>query len=278
MRKPILFLSAVLMTAVLFCTALLPADARSGRTDIPVPDAEYTETFLFPDGESLFRAVAEERPDYRSGQEIDFSVSYEFYDQLDTEDQRSLYNQLWTATPANPACSVLSTSLGPFSSSDYPDASAVYNAIRDDARCIVVSAYAAFCLDHPEVLFWSASVTMSLSLSRVYTETDFYYYLTIGMKPAVADGFSADTYETMKADMQAVYDSIPTNGSNRYEILKSFHDDLCNLFTYVSGAQYAHSAYAVVDGEAVCEGYSLAMKTLCNRANIPCIYMTGNAY
>ena len=105
-------ISALALSLILVCNLFLPVSAEfadlsgyfhdiGGRE--PVRSFTVTGTFGFETIEELCRAFAEYAPDYRSQQEIDFSTSYQFYDQLDTEEQRSLYNQLLAYTPLSQA-------------------------------------------------------------------------------------------------------------------------------------------------------------------------------
>ena len=58
-----------------------------------------------------------------------------------------------------------------------------------------------------------------------------------------------------------------------------FHDWLCNNVTYgTDGTQNSYTAYgALVNGKAVCEGYSRAMQLLCDSVNIPCTVVYGHS-
>ncbi len=57
------------------------------------------------------------------------------------------------------------------------------------------------------------------------------------------------------------------------------HDRLCKEVVYdTEGGKNIYSAYgALVDGVAVCEGYSRAMQLICNNIEIPCIVVYGES-
>ena len=58
----------------------------------------------------------------------------------------------------------------------------------------------------------------------------------------------------------------------------ALHDALCRHVTYKEDAPHAFSAYgAVVDGEAVCSGYSKAFQVLLRKAGIPSFVLQGSA-
>lgn len=60
--------------------------------------------------------------------------------------------------------------------------------------------------------------------------------------------------------------------------IKFFHDEIIANCSYSIDGEYSDNAYgALVDGKAVCEGYSRALLLLCKRAGINCILVTGYA-
>ena len=64
-------------------------------------------------------------------------------------------------------------------------------------------------------------------------------------------------------------------GMSEFEVLKLFHDEIIKNCEYVDG-RFAAPAYgALVDGKAICEGYSKAFKLLCDQVGIGCILITG---
>ena len=123
--------------------------------------------------------------------------------------------------------------------------------------------------DHTEY-FW---------LDRVYKyQPDSYGYI-IEMSPEYL--FEGEALERARvAFEQAVnyFLSFLTPGMSEYEIEKTLHDKLAQKITYVTGAANAHNAYgALVDGEAVCEGYAEALQYLLQRAGIQSIQVYGSS-
>ncbi|NLZ68424.1 MAG: hypothetical protein GX903_05435 [Spirochaetales bacterium] len=60
-----------------------------------------------------------------------------------------------------------------------------------------------------------------------------------------------------------------------------FHDQICNLVTYSKNLdrRIIHTSYgALVEKEAVCDGYAKAMALLCRLANIECSVVSGMSY
>ncbi len=83
----------------------------------------------------------------------------------------------------------------------------------------------------------------------------------------------------VEAELKQAIQDFPISGKSRYEILRSIHDGLARTVSYRETGQRAHDAVgALLDGEAVCEGYAKAFKLLCDRYNIPCVLGMGLAY
>ena len=116
-------------------------------------------------------------------------------------------------------------------------------------------------------------------LDRGYKyQPDSYGYI-IEMSPEYL--FEGEALERARvAFEQAVnyFLSFLTPGMSEYEIEKTLHDKLAQKITYVTGAANAHNAYgALVDGEAVCEGYAEALQYLLQRAGIQSIQVYGSS-
>ena len=68
--------------------------------------------------------------------------------------------------------------------------------------------------------------------------------------------------------------------SNSFERELYIHDRLCEEIVYdEAGGKHIYSAYgALVEGVAVCEGYSRAMQLICDEVGIPCIIVYGSGH
>ena len=209
-----------------------------------------------------------------------------FVDQLDVG-SRALYDAIDTALQNNPVqwsgnqvvirLEEDSTALRTLSGTLEGDSR---EEIEQQVRGAVCNAYAAYNYDHPEV-FWigkeieqentfiftegngsdTASVSaMTLKISSPFTEQSL---------PAARNQFAAELNAAAAAANQ---------GSTTYQKLRLAHDYLCGSVTYTAGAARAYSAYgALVDKKAVCEGYSRAMKAVCDALGIPCVCISGTA-
>lgn len=66
---------------------------------------------------------------------------------------------------------------------------------------------------------------------------------------------------------------------NDYDKVLYFHDAIISRCTYDESSASVYTAYGcLVNGKAVCEGYSKAIQLLCEKAGIQCIPVNGNSY
>lgn len=75
-------------------------------------------------------------------------------------------------------------------------------------------------------------------------------------------------------------DQICQNASSfsEYDKIKYFHDYIVQNCSYDANGKNIYSAYGcLIDGKAVCEGYSKAFAMLCQKSGIPCINILGEA-
>lgn len=69
-----------------------------------------------------------------------------------------------------------------------------------------------------------------------------------------------------------------TNGMTEYQKELYFNDYICGNTDYLEQGSLNHTAYGcLIEGKALCEGYSRAFKLLCNKADIECELITGEA-
>lgn len=69
------------------------------------------------------------------------------------------------------------------------------------------------------------------------------------------------------------------HGRGEYECSVLINDYLVNTISYQPQAAHAHNLYgALVEGQAVCDGYALAYKYLADGLAMDCMVITGSAY
>ncbi len=86
--------------------------------------------------------------------------------------------------------------------------------------------------------------------------------------------------DALLAQVKAEVDSIvsQTEGMSDYEKVKYFHDRIITKCSYSEEGSDPYSAYGcLIEGKAVCEGYSKAMLMLCETAGIDCIPVMGES-
>jgi hypothetical protein len=91
---------------------------------------------------------------------------------------------------------------------------------------------------------------------------------------------SQEVRNSMVEDVQSVVDSVveSVQGLDDFETVKVFHDYIITHCDYDTSAENSLNAYgALVEGKAVCEGYSRAFKYLCDTVGIPCELVLGTA-
>lgn len=111
---------------------------------------------------------------------------------------------------------------------------------------------------------------------------------TLWLSPKYSDAVRAmawlegrvDRLSTQDAEMlnaaQAVHDALVAPGMSEYDQVKAFHDYLVNNTEYRNTGDRSHSAAGpLLDGFAVCEGYSRALDLLCYFSGIECICING---
>lgn len=91
----------------------------------------------------------------------------------------------------------------------------------------------------------------------------------------------ATEQKLQRALLNAAVEIVMQAPSGEYQKEIYFHDTICDRVTYSSDLdqELIHTAYgALVEGDAVCDGYSKAMTLLCRLAGIRCSVISGMSY
>ena len=97
-------------------------------------------------------------------------------------------------------------------------------------------------------------------------------YFKYKLDPAAEKKASAELHETVDLIVSA------TEGMDDFERLLYFHDTVVKSCVYDRSADNPWSAYGcLVEGRAVCEGYSKALIALCEQAGILCLPVNGTS-
>ena len=127
----------------------------------------------------------------------------------------------------------------------------------------------AFLADNPQY-FWLAQCDTISSGGKVTAVEPYYDFIfTADELPAAKAAFDAATAKAL---------SGITNDMSQYEIELYLHDYLVNNVKYVNGTSNTNNAYgALVNGQAVCEGYADAFQYLLTQAGISSCVVTGTS-
>ncbi|MGN0968862.1 MAG: leucine-rich repeat protein [Oscillospiraceae bacterium] len=87
------------------------------------------------------------------------------------------------------------------------------------------------------------------------------------------DGQSAQVLQ--KAE--EILGGIITENMSEYEKVKAIHDYLVNHTRYQYSLAGISAAHAILNGTAICEGYSNAFLLLCELSDIDCLFVSGTA-
>ena len=158
----------------------------------------------------------------------------------------------------------------------------------DDA---VLSAAAAFFYDCPEA-FWIRSFNYSMSIR--FTKGSAAGTVDLVQFDFIQDAYpnAYDDLSAFDAGLSAAVESIKQTRKNQsvYETVKAIHDyiilNASYNYTAINGDEHTYGyAYTPtplfvsrLNGLFVCEGYSKAMKILCNKFNINCALVAGEGY
>lgn len=153
-------------------------------------------------------------------------------------------------------------------------------AVGDSFNRDINVAYEAVINDHPEI-FWmpytylinggtEAIPQVSLALSYKGSSHSCSYLISSSEK------------EKMEQQLEAAVKKITekASGVSHFDAELIIHDEICKKAVYTEGEpeSLVYTAFgALVNGKAVCEGYSRAMQLLCGRLGIPCALISGDS-
>ena len=148
-------------------------------------------------------------------------------------------------------------------------------AARNDENRLsdVAIAYRALSADNPE-FFWLPNhyaITPDGSAMAFSCEEQGFDYPVTPKEKEQMEKRLKTTVKNLSAEANKL--------SSRYEKELFFHDWLCEYVNYdTDGTENIYTAYgALINGVAVCEGYSRAMQLLCDSVGIPCALVYGSS-
>lgn len=149
---------------------------------------------------------------------------------------------------------------------------------NDVISATVQGALSAIIEDYPEY-FWIGGYGTSAGAS--YSGGRYDVTITLNIPVDTSAYASYGVVRNYYNGMMDAVDNFHAFGANRYEILKSIHDQICKAVSYDTDFNnpIAHQPTSVFFApfEPVCEGYAEAFKLICDKYNIPCIGVIGDA-
>ncbi|MGN0538742.1 MAG: transglutaminase domain-containing protein [Candidatus Fimenecus sp.] len=208
---------------------------------------------------------------------------YNFYTYLNSA-QKDVYNAILNTGIATGTTVTLSPAIECDAGVDSNNYLVIPDETKSAVYAAVVGGISAVCDDHPEI-FWINGFGYSMSYSYS-SNGDGTYHLYIN-KLNITYTLNTSAYADISvvqnyySRMMAAVDAFKVNGDTRYERLKSIHDQIVKSVQYDSTftCSTAHDPTSVFldPYTPVCEGYAEALKILCNRENIPCVVVVGDA-
>ena len=172
---------------------------------------------------------------------------------------------------------------------------AAFDTELDKLKSDVIASFRAFELDHPEVFWLNGSIklrVLTVTISGVQTS---YIFMTLvddsGFTMRIAEYAAAGTIETAikqrDAAVAAILAQIPAGSGARQVITNlnkwfTLHNEY-NRSADLSAIGYTpHRSLKALTGNygtngPVCDGYSRAVKVICDKLGIPAILDTGTA-
>ncbi len=121
--------------------------------------------------------------------------------------------------------------------------------------------------------YWTDNTGDSFSS---YSEDDYVTSLLVEYSNSAQD--ELEMYNKVRERAQEIAEQACSNSDSDFEKLCYIHDTIVADCEYSYEGENVHGAYgALVDRKAVCEGYAKAFALICDMADIPCLYVSGNA-
>ncbi len=213
-------------------------------------------------GENLSIQDSENKKFYYQGSE--FAIDYNCYQFLDTA-QKYIYDSILEN------CGKLSFTIS------FDNGVFLYSNFTQDYFTEVMMA---LCADRPDLFYYAG-----YGIEKGYLYANQTHIKSIQYNVTVYDS-SLYTESNLPGYYNALSEAVsqvPVDTTNRYLFVKSVHDYLADYVYYpaLNSTDYvmsAHDAYgALVEGRAVCQGYSDAFKIICDYYKIPCVCISGTA-
>jgi len=244
---------------------ILTSDEATVNEDIKTPQIIEDPLDEIKDGSS-------------TSQEIDYSnikIEKYFYNQLD-EYSKTIY-KAFESNKENMKTGTYKVELG----SSFSKLLDTENG-QDELGKYYQSAIEAYTYDNPDVFYLSPNkMYLNIETTTKGRKTTYYVYVNSGNEENyLIDEFSSQEQinEAIKKLEQVKRYIIQNKTGNTYDDIKMVHDYLIANIEYdstISKDNIYNICGALINGEAVCEGYARAFKYLMDGLEIPCTLVIG---
>ena len=132
------------------------------------------------------------------------------------------------------------------------------------------------CVDIYYELLYSGSNYFYIASSITYSQNTSGKVMRIGVKFNYDKEDIPEMIETFDAEVSRIVGMCDDSWSDTDKVL-FFHDYLAANCQYDDTLVYGDAYAALINGSAVCQGYSLAMNVLCDEAGITCCAITSDS-
>ena len=194
----------------------------------------------------------------------DYDIHYDAYSQLD-DAQKLMYLYVL----ANPGKLSIEMS--------FPDGVFAYSNFVQSYFTEVMNA---LCTDCPDIFYYAG---YSIAGGTLYSNGNYIKKLNYNISVYDSSLYTSSNITGYYNALMSAVPNVPVDLSNRYNFVLSLHDYLADSIYYpdLNSSDYvmsAHDAYgALIEGRAVCQGYSDAFKLICDYYNIPAVCISGTS-
>lgn len=199
---------------------------------------------------------------YLQGEE--YALHYDAYSQLDRA-QKIMYN----AIVNNPG--KLSITI------NFSDGVLAYSNFTQEYFTELMNAV---CTDRPDIFYYAG---YNISDAYFYNNSNYISKLTYECRVYDESIYTSSNLPGYYNALMAKIPQVPVDLTNRYSFIVSIREYIADTVYYpdLNTSDYvmsAHDAYgALIEGRAVCQGYSDAVKLICDYYNIPCVCISGTS-
>lgn len=225
--------------------------------------------------ENPFDGIKDENKQPSEMNDTNITINKYFYSQLETQAQ-TIY-KAFEMNKENMKTGTFKVELGNSFGSLLKESDG-----QEQLRKFYQSAIEAYTYDNPDVFYLSPSkMYLNIETTTKGKNTTYYVYVNHGKENNyLIDEFSskAEVDQAINQIEQVRNSILQNKKSNAYDNIKIVHDFLVDNTEYDTTVSKDHiyNIYgAMVNGEAVCEGYARSFKYLMDTLGIPCTLVIG---